>query len=192
MVTTNTNITFWEYLNYEDNTDNRYELVDGELLLMNPPAKRHFNIIRFLVRLFEDEISRQKLDIEVMSGIGVRTGLNSSRIPDISLVEGEEWRNLPDDASAVIETPLLLAVEVVSPGKEQRERDYTQKVAEYQDAGIKEYWIVDPIEGKLTIMIINQGSYNKVIFTGNNAISSATFPQLKVTVSKILKTIINT
>ncbi len=187
MVTTPTKkITFSEYLNYDDGTDNRYELVDGELRIMNPPAKRHFNITRFLVRLFEDEISRQGLDMEVFAGIGVRTGLNSSRIPDVSLVDGEEWRNIPDDASAVIEAPLLLAVEVVSPGAEQIERDYTDKVAEYQNTGIPEYWIVDPIEQKITVLVLDKGSYTKTVFTGNEAISSPTFPILKLTANKIL------
>lgn len=185
MVTTGTKITFSEYLNYEDNTDNRYELVDGELVVMNPPAKRHFNITRFLVRLFEDESLRQGLDIEVFTGIGVRTGLNSSRIPDVSLVDGSQWRNLSDDASAVIEAPLLLAVEVVSPGEEQIKRDYIEKVAEYQNAGVSEYWIVDPIEQKITVMVLEKGSYGKTVFAGDDAISSATFPELNVKVSEV-------
>ena len=196
MVTTSKQkITFSEYLNYEDGTDNRYELVDGELRIMNPAAKRHFKITRFLVRLFEDEIARQGLDIEVFAGIGVRTGLNSSRIPDVSLVDGEEWRNLDDDASAVIEAPLLLAVEVVlkdtashiSAGKEQIERDYIEKVAEYQDTGISEYWIVDPIEKKITILVLEKGGYNKAVFSGDDAILSSTFPQLRVTAGEILE-----
>ena len=179
-------LTFSKYLNYDDGTDNRYELVDGKLRIMNPPAKRHFNITRFLVRLFEDEISRQGLDIEVMPGIGVRTGLNSSRIPDVSLVDGEQWRNIPDDASAVIEAPLLLAVEVVSPGAEQISRDYTEKVAEYQNTGIPEYWIVDPIRKKITVLVLKDGSYTKTVFTGNDAIISSTFSELKVTAASIL------
>ncbi len=179
-------LSFEEYLNYSDDTDNRYELVDGELLLMNPPAKRHFNLTRFLVRLFEDEISYQGLDIEVFAGIGVRTGVNSSRIPDVSLVDGEEWRNIPDDASAVIEVPLILAVEVISPGAEQIERDYTEKVAEYQATGIPEYWIVDPIEQKITVLVLDKGSYTKTVFTGDEAIISSRLPQLKVIAKEIL------
>ena len=98
----------------------------------------------------------------MFAGIGVRTGLNSSRIPDVSLVSSEEWRNIPDDASAVIEVPLILAVEVVSPGAEQIERDYTEKVAEYQATGIPEYWIVDPIEQKITVLVLDQGRYTKL------------------------------
>ena len=187
MVTTNsTKITFAEYLKYDDGTDNRYELVDGELVVMNPPAKRHFNIIRFLVRLFESEISRLGLDIEVFSGIGVRTGLNSSRIPDVSLVDGEQWRNLPSDATAVISSGVILTVEVVSSGAKQIERDYKDKVTEYENSGIGEYWIVDPISLKITVLVLEKEGYHKTVFTGDDVIASAVFPQLEVTAAGIL------
>ena len=62
MVTSANKITYQEYLNYDDGTDRRYELVDGKLLLINPPAKKHFNITRLLRRAFEAEIFRQKFD----------------------------------------------------------------------------------------------------------------------------------
>jgi Uma2 family endonuclease len=189
MVTTPTKeeISFEEYLNYDDGTDNRYELVDGKLVVMNPPAKRHFKISRFLVRLFEDFISRQKLDIEVFTGIGVRTGSNKARIPDVSVIDGEVWRNIPDDASAVVSVPLMLAVEIVSPGAEQSSRDYTDKAIEYQNTGIPEYWIVDPIEQKITVLVLDKGSYTKTVFTSSETIASVTFSQLKLTATEILE-----
>lgn len=187
MVTTPTKkITFAEYLDYDDGTDKCYELVDRELVVMNPPAKKHFKISRFLVRLFEDFVSRQKLDIEVFTGIGVRTGLNKARIPDVSVIDGEVWRSIPDNASAVVQVPLMLAVEIVSPGREQLSRDYTEKVVEYQNAGIPEYWIVDPMEQKITVLVLEDGSYNKTIFTGKSAIGSNTFPGFEITAEEII------
>ena len=187
MVTTPTKkLTFAEYLNYDDGTDNHYELVDGELVVMNPPAKRHFKISRFLVRLFEEAISGTSLDIEVFTGIGVRTGLKSSRIPDVSVVDGEVWRSISDDVSAVVQVPLMLVVEVVSPGEEQISRDYTEKVVEYQETGIPEYWIVDPIEQKITVLVLKDRGYSQTVFTEDKVISSVTFPELKITAGEIL------
>ena len=189
MITTPTNqkITFAEYLNYDDGTNNRYELVNGELVSMPPASFLHSDIIDFIADLFKAFCRENQLDFKVKTGdVGIRTGINSSRIPDISVIEGEVWRNMPRNASAVIEVPLILVVEVVSPGAEQIERDYTNKTREYQNIGIKEYWIVDPIEQKITVLVLGKGSYNKVIFTGNDLVNSATFPQLKVTASCIL------
>ncbi len=188
MVTTPTKkITFEEYLKYDDGTNNRYELVDGELVLMPPASVLHSDIIDFIADLFKAIAGKNKLDIKVKTGdVGVRTGRSSSRIPDISVVEGKVWRSMPRDASAVIEVPLILAVEVVSPGVEQIERDYTEKVAEYQETGISEYWIVDPIEQKVTVLVLDKGGYSKTVFTGDDTIISSIFSELKVTAGEIL------
>ncbi len=121
--------------------------------------------------------------------------MNSSRIPDISVIDGKVWKSYRRDKSAVIEDGVMLAVEVVSPGAEQISRDYTDKAIEYQNTGIIEYWIVDPIEQKITVLVLDKGSYTKTVFTGDEAISlrevaepiaSTTFPELKVTAGEIL------
>jgi len=59
--TTKTKLTFEEYLTYNDGTDNRYELEEGELILMNPPTFDHGLIIHFLTNAFEAEINRLNL-----------------------------------------------------------------------------------------------------------------------------------
>ncbi|MBD2357623.1 Uma2 family endonuclease [Tolypothrix sp. FACHB-123] len=50
--------SFQEYLAYNDGTDNRYELVDGKLELMNPPTFRHLLISKFIELAFDTEINR--------------------------------------------------------------------------------------------------------------------------------------
>jgi Uma2 family endonuclease len=189
MVTTPTKkITFAEYLSYDDGTNKHYELVDGQLIEMPPASFLHSDIIDFIADCLRALATQYKLDIKVKTGdVGVRTGMNSSRIPDISVIDGQVWKSYRRDKSAVIEDGLMLAVEVVSPGAEQIERDYTEKAIEYQQAGIPEYWVVDPIEQKITLGVLKDGSYTKTVFFGSNAICSATFPQLEVTATEILQ-----
>ena len=189
MVTTETKklITFEEYLKYDDGTSSRYELVDGELVLMPPASFLHSDIIDFIADLFKAYAIEHKIDVKVKTGdVGVRTGINSSRIPDISVIDGIVWRSMPRDASAVIEVPLLLAVEVVSPGTEQIERDYKDKVSEYQNSGIAEYWIVDPIEQKISVLVLEKDGYRQTVFAKDDVIGSTAFPQLSVTADSIL------
>lgn len=182
-------ISFEEYLNYDDGTNKLYELVDGKLVEMPPASFLHSDIIDFIADCFKAIAREYKLDIKIKTGdVGVKTGMNSSRIPDISVIEGSVWRSMPRDVSAVIQVPLLLAVEVVSPGTEQIERDYTDKAIEYQNTGIPEYWIVDPIEQKITVLVLKDGNYSKTVFTGEDAIASVTFSQLELTATEILET----
>lgn len=194
MVSTDTSIkiTFEEYCSYDDGTNKRYELVEGKLVKMPPASFLHSDIIDFIADCFKAIALEYK---KVKTGdVGIRTGMNSSRIPDISVIDGRVWQSYRRDKSAVIEDNLMLAVEVVlkdtashiSPGVEQIERDYTDKAIEYQNTGIPEYWIVDPIEQKVTVLVLKDGLYSKTVFTDREAIESATFGQLKITPDEII------
>lgn len=88
--------------------------------------------------------------------------------------------------------PPQLVVEVVSPGKKNRDRDYRYKRSQYQARGISEYWIVDPIEEKVTVFNLVEGLYEETAFKENEAIASPILLQLnltyQLTVTKILRT----
>jgi Uma2 family endonuclease len=52
--------------------------------------------------------------------------------------------------------------------------------------GIPEYWIVDPLENRVTIFTLVEGLYESDVFTGANPIRSQTFPELRLTAAQIL------
>lgn len=179
-----TKLTFEEYLVYDDGTDNRYELEDGELILMNPPTGRHALIIYFLINTFVAEITRLQLLWAALQIIGVRTAPRRSRLPDICVVPFEVIRDKLD-TSAVIETGAVLAVEIVSP--DSVKRDYRFKRAEYASFGIPEYWIIDPTAQKVSLLLLVEGLYEETIYQGDDQIQSQTFPELTLTVNQILR-----
>lgn len=184
MTTTTTKLTFEQYLTYDDGTDNRYELEDGELILMNPPTGRHAIIIAFLSNILFNEINRLQLPSIPLQVIGVRTSIRRSRLPDLCIVSLEQMQQYRD-VSAVLESGALLAIEVVSP--DSIKRDYRFKRAEYASFGIPEYWIVDPIEQRVTILLLVEGLYEEIIYQGDNPIQSQPFPELMLTVNQILQ-----
>ena len=57
--TTKTVYSFEEYLSYDDVTDNRYELIDGKLELINPPTFRHLLISKFIEQNFDEQNKNQ-------------------------------------------------------------------------------------------------------------------------------------
>ena len=180
-------ITYQKYLKYEANSNILYELVDGNLVDMPPASFLHSDIIDFIADCFKAIAKKYKLDIKVKTGdVGVRTGINSARIPDLSVIEGQIWQSYARNSSAVIEAGLMLAVEVVSLGTDQISRDYVDKVQEYQSTGIPEYWIVDPIKQKITVLILEKGNYVTTVFTGEENINSLLFPQLKLIANEVL------
>lgn len=175
--------TFEDYLAYDDGTDNRYELVDGRLELMNPPTFRHLLIAKFAEQIFDTEIKRLGLPWVCFREAGIRTGWRKSRLSDLYIVPVEQVREFLD-RSAVTEIPPLLALEVVSP--ESVSRDYRFKRSEYAALEIPEYWIVDPMKLKVTVLLWEEGLYEETVFMGDKNIISRTFPELTLTVEQVL------
>jgi Uma2 family endonuclease len=190
MTVTKLNLTFEQYLDYNDGADNRYELVDGELVPMPIVSPEHAAIIRFIFLLFYQEVQRLGLDWEVFnSEVGIRTSKSRSRLPDVCIVNGNDWRQLRQrrNKAAVLEAPLILAVEVVSPGEQNYERDYVIKRLEYQTLQIPEYWIIDPQERqKITILSLVNGVYIAKEYQGEEMLASPTFSNLAIAATEIL------
>ncbi len=191
MTVTTQKLTFKEYLTYEDGTDTRYELVDGELVSMSVGPGIHAAIIDFLLDCFKAALSDLEEPHRVLAGsIGVRSPrggrLDTSRIPDITVLSTEQLRSL-QNREAIIdldEAPPLLVVEVVSPST--KTEDYRAKWAEYTVRDIPEYWIVDPLSSVITICVLEEGRYNLHEFRGEEALQSPMFTNFKLTAAEVL------
>lgn len=174
--------SFEEYLDYQDEPDKRYELVDGKLELMNPPTFRHILIAKFIERELDREINRLQLPWLAIREGGVRTGWRKSRIADVYVVERERVMDSLDE-SGVLSTSPLLIIEVVSP--DSIKRDYRYKRSEYAALGVPEYWIVDPIQQQVTVLELDEGLYEETFFTSEQELISPTFTQIKLTPQQI-------
>ncbi|MBD2595350.1 Uma2 family endonuclease [Nostoc spongiaeforme FACHB-130] len=191
MTTTTPKLSFAEYLKYNDGTDTRYELVNGELIPLSLRSGQHGAIIGFITQCFQNEIIRLNFDWtakQMMIGVrSPRAGKwDTSRIPDVVIIPLPQWRELRN-REAVIEInepPPLLVVEVVS--ESTKTVDYRAKRVEYNALNIPEYWIVDPLINKLTVFTLIDELYEPAEFIGSEKILSATFPELKLTVEQVL------
>ncbi|WP_427158890.1 Uma2 family endonuclease [Aliinostoc sp. HNIBRCY26] len=175
--------SFEEYLAYDDGTDSRYELVNGELELIHPPTFRHLLIAEFIEISFDAEIKRLNLPWLCLREAGVRTGWRKSRLPDVYVIPSEQVMGFLDE-SAVCQSAPLLVVEVVSP--DSIKRDYRHKRSEYAALEVPEYWIVDPIESKITILLLSEGLYEEQEFSGSQQLVSAIFSEIQLTVEQVL------
>ena len=180
--TTKSLYTFKEYLDYDDDPENRYELVDGKLVLMNPPTFRHILIAKFIEQEIDREINRLKLPWLAIREGGIRTGWRKSRIADLYVVERERVMDSLDE-SGVLSTSPLLVIEVVSP--DSIKRDYRYKRSEYAALGIPEYWIIDPLQQQVTILALDEGLYEETRFTCDRELVSPTFEGVKLTPQQI-------
>ena len=179
-------ISFQEYLQYHDDTDTLYELVDGGLIPMSLGTGKHGDITEFINDLFKGIIKQENLSWTSKDmKVGVRSPRgrkwDTSRIPDVTVLPIEQWQNLANREAVIDlnETPPILVVEVVSPST--RKTDYRSKRTEYAMLEIPEYWIVDPDEQIVTICTLMDSFYDASICQDEELIISPTFPNLKLT-----------
>jgi Uma2 family endonuclease len=182
--------TIEEYLDYDDGTDTRYELVDGELVELPNEKQTNLLIARFLFLCFI-QMGIPFNRVGDKQQIDVKSLIVKAREPDLTVIT-EETREAMGDASLITHEmpPPMLVVEVVSPGKpgeQNYDRDYVDKPKEYATRGIPEYWLIDPSRQIVLVLTLKGATYQEKSFTGNAAIVSSAFPDLKLTAEQILR-----
>ena len=123
-----------------------YELERGVVAVMNVPNVQHARIVGYVRRQLERYAESQPGRVDLIAG-GMDSVLRlweaaSERHPDVTVYLNPPPSNDPqpwDDW-----TPEIV-IEVVS--EESRTRDYTSKPQDYLAAGVREYWLIDPLKG---------------------------------------------
>ncbi|NJN30698.1 MAG: Uma2 family endonuclease [Synechococcales cyanobacterium RM1_1_8] len=179
-------MTLAEFLEYDDGTDSRHELVNGELIAMPPESRLNISIAIFLLKCFlQQGIPDAQLAIKTQ--IAVSGSKATAREPDL-MVLSEETVLALDGAKQSFVThdmpPPLLVIEVVSP--QQENRDYRHKRTEYAGRQIPEYWIIDPTAQKITVLTWVDGLYEEQVFAGEQVVTSMQFPAFKLTAATVL------
>ncbi len=175
-----------EYLDYDDGTDTLCELVNGELIPMPPESYQNqqvsISLIAYFLKLgLPPQLLRNQIAISVTGGRA------TARIPDLTVLSEDLALELRETNRSIIlgdMPPPTLVVEVVSP--KQDKRDYRYKRSEYAARQIPEYWIVDPILDKVTVLELVEGFYEEQVYTGEQVIMSIQFSQFNLTARQVL------
>lgn len=187
MTMTTQKMTLDEYLNYDDGTDKAYELVNGELVEMPPESELNRRIASFLFAFFlQQGIPAYRLTMK--TEIVVSGSRATTRFPDLMVLSDELAIALEGARRSMVlpeMPPPMLVVEVVSPGQENR--DYRYKRSEYAARGIAEYWIVDPMQQRVTVLEWVEGLYEEQVYEAGSPLASPLFGELNLTVSQVLQ-----
>jgi Uma2 family endonuclease len=140
------------------------EWVNGEAILMPPPSLRHQLVIRFLSGLLSWFVETGDLGTVFFAPVQMRLK-TSGREPDILFVAKEHQSRFRE---LYIDGPADLVVEVISPGG--RSRDRVEKFREYQQAGIPEYWLVDPARKEAEFYALGEDGAYQSIPIGSNGV----------------------
>ena len=132
-------VSFEEFLDWCDE-DTRAEWVDGGVVIMSPASGPHQAVLHFLIKVLGLWIEAKDLG-RLLSDFLMRLPepVGSSRAPDLIFVARAHLDRLH---RTYLEGPADLAVELISPDSVGRDRG--DKFVEYEQAGVPEYWLIDP------------------------------------------------
>lgn len=140
-----------EYLALD--TNNLVEFSHGQLEVLPMPTHAHQMIAALLYRLLERFVSDRMMGWVLYAPLKIQLWPGKIREPDIVFMH----KNHRERISNPFWTGADLVMEVVSP--DDPKRDTVHKRREYAQAGIPEYWIVDPREEQITVLTLDGERY---------------------------------
>ena len=143
-----------EYLSLTDGVNRLVELTDGFLEVLPWPTDHHQTVVQFLLLRFDGLLRPRGAAVRFL-GLRLRIRKGKFREPDLLLVlsatdprrQNRFW------------TGADLVLEVVSP--DNPERDLVEKRRDYAEAGIPEYWIVNPLTETILVLVLNKKRYRR-------------------------------
>ncbi len=159
------------------------ELVDGCLELLPMPTPSHQRLLRYLARRLEDVVAAESLGEVLCAPCPVRLWEGRLREPDVFYLRDDrqvEGDKPPNGADFVIE--------ILSPGATNRERDLVAKRNDYAQAGVAEYWIVDPDEQTVIVLSLDGQSYRTHgEFQPGTVAASPLLPKFQINVTELFE-----
>lgn len=155
-----------QYLAMTDHTNRLVEFTDGRLELLPMPNDRHQAILAFLYEAFTAFVRPRGGKVR-FAPLRLRIRPGKFREPDLLLVRSADDPRRQNR----FWTGADLALEVVSPDKPSR--DLIDKRDDYAEGGVPEYWIVNPEDETITVLVLNEGRYIEagVFYRGQSAAS---------------------
>jgi Uma2 family endonuclease len=144
--------TYEEYYKLED--DQRYEIIDGQLLMAPAPDTWHQDWLGDLYSLVKSFVKKNKLGRLFFAPLDVILDPENTVQPDLVFVATKNLGII--QPRGIFGTPDLL-VELVSPSSVRRDR--YEKMKLYARFGVKEYWIGDAANHSLEILTLMKGRY---------------------------------
>jgi Uma2 family endonuclease len=174
----------WRYEDYLNLPDDgrRYEIIEGVLYGTNAPDIDHqFTVIKLATQL-ENFVTAHKLGYVLTAPFEVHLSETTRPVqPDILFIKAEKW---PGPGAKFFEGAPNLIVEVLSTRTTRTDRSV--KFNAYEQAGVPEYWIVNPKTRSVEVFTLSGGEYALVNeFVADEVIESVELAGLAITTNKL-------
>lgn len=170
-------MSFEEYLEAYDGV--HAEWVDGRVYVMSPGNERQSDLSLWLAALIRYWAGKHGLGRTYLPNYSVRLSETSAREPDVFFVRTEHLDRVHE---TFVEGAADLIIEVTSPST--RGVDRGEKYYEYEQAGVPEYWLIDPIRQRVeAYRLAAGGDYQRVDLGDPEVLHSDALPGMLIPVA---------
>lgn len=178
-------VTYEEFLKITEESENRYEYIDGEIYILASPFYAHQKAVREILFEFTTWFRDKKCE-PLNSPFDVTLFRENKNVnvvqPDILIICDKENINEKGKYNG---TPTLV-VEVLS--ESTRSKDHIKKLDLYMSTGVEEYWIVNTKSKEIYIYTFKDSIIEDMLtFKGNGKVQSVVFQGLEVDLSQVFE-----
>jgi Uma2 family endonuclease len=173
--------TYEDYKNLPESETKRYELLEGELVMVPSPTFEHQDISVHLEFALYEFVHKHDLGIVLHAPLDVVLDDENVVQPDIifiskarsQIIYKEAIRGAPD-----------LVIEILSPSTGERDRTIKKKL--YARAGVMEYWLVDPESKTIEVLKLSEAGFERVaLYKRDEMLTSPVLPGLRIPLKEI-------
>ncbi len=162
-------MTYEEFLAWADE-DTWAEWVNGEVIILSPASKRHQDLVTVLAALLRFFVDAHQLGIVLTAPFQMKIGPDlPGREPDILFISREHLDRFKD---TYLDGPADLVVEIIS--RDSRARDRGDKFYEYEQGGVREYWLLDYLRRQAEFYQLGADGIYRLVPIGEDGIYRST------------------
>jgi Uma2 family endonuclease len=158
----------------EQYAETHHEWVKGVVIKMSPVKLIHDRLVSYLRKLLEAYFSVKPIGTVVGDPFVMRLA-DSNRQPDIQVILGDNRANLKD---TYMDGAANICIEVVSPGSVRI--DYGEKLEEYENGGVTEYWLLDPLRQVCIFHRMTEEKLYRHVSLENNSYTTPLLPKFSL------------
>lgn len=149
-------LTYEDYRNAPESERERYELFEGELVMVPSPKEYHQRISRNLGFILHGFVKQHDLGFIYYAPFDVILSDDTVLQPDILLIGKEQADIIVEEG---IRGAPVLVIEILSEATAKRDRTY--KKALYARYGVKEYWLVDSATKTVEVLELREQGFEQ-------------------------------
>ncbi|MCD7717464.1 MAG: Uma2 family endonuclease [Lachnospiraceae bacterium] len=169
-----------DYWNLPENI--RAELIDGKIYYMSAPSRIHQELIGGLYALIYNHIRSKKGICRVYPApfaVKLRKDRENTVEPDISIICDRS--KLTDKGCTGAPDWIIEIVSPSNPG-----HDYVRKLNLYADAGVREYWIIDPAEESVMVYVRKEEHFDFTAYSFQDKIPVNVFDDFTIDFAELI------